>query len=65
MLKYFKTLKQAQRYADNNCGSKILMIIIDREAKEYGDDCYCVVDRAGISHLDRMNWDYRIIEMWD
>ena len=65
MLKYFKTLKQAQRYADNNCGSKELMIIIDREAKEYGDDCYCVVDQEGINHLDQMNWDYRILETWD
>ena len=65
MLKYFKTLKQAQRYAGNNCGSKELMIIIDREAKEYGGDCYCVVDQAGISHLDQMNWDYRVFEVWD
>ena len=65
MLKYFKTIKQAQRYADNNCRSKILMVIIDREAKEYGDDCYCVVDQTGIRHLDQMNWDYRVIEIWD
>ena len=65
MLKYFKTLKQAQKYADNNCGSLSLMIIIDREAKEYGDDCYCVVDQAGINHLDQMNWDYRVFEVWD
>ena len=65
MLKYFKTLGKAQRYADSNCRSKELMIIIDREAKEYGDDYYCVVDQAGINHLDQMNWDYRVIEIWN
>ena len=65
MLFYFKTLKGAQKYAENNCRSKELMIIIDREAKEYGSDCYCVVDQSGINHLDQMNWDYRVFEVWD
>ena len=65
MLKYFKTLKSAQRYANNNSGSEILSILVDREAKEYGDDHYVVASEAGLKHLDQMNWDYRILETWD
>ena len=65
MLKYFKTLKAAQKYANDNGRTNILSILIDREAKEYGDDHYCVVDSAGLNHLDQMNWDYRVIETWE
>ena len=65
MLKYFKTLKGAQKYANNNSRSQILSILIDKEAKEYGDDCYVVANESGLRHLDQMYWDYRVIETWD
>ena len=65
MLKYFKTLKSAQRYANNNSGSEILAILIDKEAKDFGDDHYVVASQSGLNHLNQMNWDYDIIETWE
>ena len=65
MLKYFKTLGSAKRYAGSNCKNEILFLLIDKEAKEYGDDFYVVASEAGINHLDQMNWDYRVIETWE
>ena len=65
MLKYFPTIKQAQRYANSNCKTEELLIIIDNEARDNAEEYYAVINQEGRNHLDQMNWDYDILEVWE
>ena len=67
MLKYFSTISKARRFAEANSMFQELMIIFDKEAHEDGPagHKYCVVNQEGINHLDQMNWDYNVVEVWD
>ena len=60
MLKYFSTISKARRFAEANCAFQELMIIFDKEEHEY-----CVVNQEGRGHLDKLNWDFKIVEVWD
>ena len=67
MLKYFSTISKARQFANANCLFQELVIVFDKEAHEDGQagHKYCVVNQEGINHLDQLNWDYKIVEVWD